>query len=68
MFLSNTGHTMNDAMHDLIIINALAVMAVKGIVESVQYMQSHGMTTNEAFNVIDAFDKARNRVLAGQVP
>lgn len=59
---------MNDIMHELIVINALAVFAVKGFAESVKYMCANGFTTLEAVHILDAYDLARNRVLAGGQP
>lgn len=59
---------MNDAMHELIVINALAVFAVKGPGEAIMYMCAKGLTVREAINILDAYDLARNRLLAGGQP
>lgn len=59
---------MNDTMWKLIIINAMAVMNVHGTITAVRYMVDNGMTIHEAMNVINAYDRALNRVILGQIP
>ena len=59
---------MNDNLHTMIVVNGLAIMGIHGIVKAVQYMLQQGFTIDEAFAVVDMYDRALNRVLMGQTP
>lgn len=62
------GEYMNDNMHTMIVVDALAIMSIHGMVKAVQYMVANGFSTTEAFAVVDMYDRALNRVLSGQLP
>jgi hypothetical protein len=58
---------MNDNMQLLIIMAGIAIYQRFGTVQAVSYMQRNGMTTNEAFNVIEAWEKTDETVASGRL-
>lgn len=59
---------MNDSMYILLAIQGIALYEEKGPATAVGYLRNAGMTTFEAFNVIEMWEDAQARVKAGLIP
>lgn len=51
---------MNDSMNTLIVMAALAMLQEKGVVHAIAYMRDNGISTNEAFEVIEQYENMRD--------
>lgn len=54
--------------HVVIVIQALALYAVKGVAIAAAWLMSMGWTSDEAYQLFEEYENARDKVLAGQIP